>query len=85
MKYLIIFMFSTNLYATNLICTAKKYSFDIIVKKKTVNIEGRSLGTKIKLHVENTDNLNINDDYLIILNKDHNVTLPLKCIKKIMI
>lgn len=83
MKYLVVFLFSTNLYATNLICTAKQYNFDIIVKKKTIDMAGHALGTDLRLHIENTDNLNINDDYLIILNKKHNIILPLKCIKKL--
>ena len=76
-------LFSSNLYATNLICTAKQYTFDLATKKRTLDLKGKSLGNDIKLHIQNVNNPNINDDYLIILNKEHNITYPLKCIRKL--
>ena len=74
-------LFSNNLFATNLLCTAKTYTFDIIVRKKTIDLSGHVFDVDLKLHIEDSAKPNITDDYLLVIGKEHNIAIPLKCVK----
>jgi hypothetical protein len=80
MKILIISLILLNsAYSKEIHCKVKDYNFEFVTKLKKIDIEGYAHNNKIKLHIENTDNFNINDDYLIVYNKNHGITYPIKC------
>jgi hypothetical protein len=81
--FFIVLFLSFNAYSKDIHCKHKDYDFEFVTKLKKVDIQGYSHNNKVKLHIEDTDNMNTSDDYLIVYNKSHGITYPIKCVVKL--